>query len=238
MIPKVIHYCWFGRNPLPDSAQRCIASWKSFFPDYEVRRWDETNFEINSIPYISEAYNASKYAFVSDYARFVILYHYGGLYFDTDVEIIRPFRSILERGSFMGREAGTNGKVAPGLGLGFEPGNSLLYEIIQKYKTLHFLNNDGSLNQKTVVDYTTELLIDRGLIMDDTIQEIDSVTFYPTEYFCPMDSTTGIIRVTPNTVSIHHYDCSWLNHKTIKWKLHLLKNYVNRLLFKYNLKYR
>ena len=105
MLPKTIHYCWFGEAPLPKSAQKCIASWKKFFPDYEIKQWDESNYDVDKIPYISEAYKAKKYAFVSDYARFDILYHFGGIYFDTDVEVIRPFDDILDNSpNFMGCE--------------------------------------------------------------------------------------------------------------------------------------
>jgi len=102
MIPKIIHYCWFGRNPLPASALKCIYSWRKFLPNYEIKEWNEDNFDVNIIPYTREAYEAKKYAFVSDYARFYILYHYGGLYFDTDVEIIKPMDDIVERGNFYG----------------------------------------------------------------------------------------------------------------------------------------
>ncbi len=108
MIPKIIHYCWFGGNPLPDDAKNCIASWKKYFPDYEIKEWNESNFDLNCCPYVKEAYEAKKWAFVSDYARFWILYHHGGLYFDTDVEVIKPFDDILSRGGFMGQEAGAN----------------------------------------------------------------------------------------------------------------------------------
>ena len=235
MISKIIHYCWFGPNPLPKSALRCIDSWKRHFPEYEIRQWDETNFDVDAIPYSSQAYSKGKYAFVSDYARFWILYNHGGLYFDTDVEVIASFDKILSKGAFMGREAGTNGKVAPGLGLGVSLGHPLYKEILDAYSHFHFINADGSMNQKTVVNYTTEILVNRGLEIKDVEQEIDGITFYPARVFCPMDSTTGIVRISPETVSIHHYDCSWLDHGTFKWKLHLLKNFINRLLFKFHL---
>ena len=124
MIPKIIHYCWFGRGPLPELAQKCIASWKKYLPDYEIKEWNEDNFDVNIIPYTAEAYKAKKYAFVSDYARFWILYKFGGIYFDTDVEVIRPIDDIVERGNFMGFETdpsltnddASKASVAPGLG--------------------------------------------------------------------------------------------------------------------------
>ena len=138
MIPKVIHYCWFGGNPLPESAQKCIASWRKFLPDYEIKEWNESNFDVNAIPYTAQAYAAKKYAFVSDYARFSILYDNGGLYFDTDVEVIRPMDDIIENGPFMGFEIDASGidfkkAVAPGLGLGANPGLGLYKEILEHY---------------------------------------------------------------------------------------------------------
>lgn len=235
MIPKVIHYCWFGEKVLPDSAKKCIHSWRTFFPDYEIRKWDEGSFNINDIPYTSEAYLKQKYAFVSDYARYWILYHFGGIYFDTDVEVVRSFSDIINDGAFMGREAGTQGKVAPGLCMGIEPGHPIIAAILESYSKIHFINEDESLNMKTIVDYTTEILIEKGLVLEDRKQRIGGITIYPSEYFCPMDSTTGIIRMTPNTASIHHYDCSWLEHNTLKWHLHLLKNHLNRVLYRFHL---
>lgn len=119
MIPHVIHYCWFGGKPLPKSALKCISSWKKYFPDWEIKQWNEENFDINSIPYTREAAERGKWAFVSDYARFWILYHHGGVYFDTDVEVIRPMDDIIEGGAFMGFEKDCNSiGIAAGLGMG------------------------------------------------------------------------------------------------------------------------
>lgn len=216
MIPKIIHYCWFGRNPLPESAQKCIASWRKFFPDYEIVEWNEDNFDVRCIPYTAQAYDAKKYAFVSDYARFKILYEHGGIYFDTDVEVIRPFDDILARGAFMGyeidpKEGDITGYVAPGLGLGVNPGLGLYAELLEKYSTLQFINPDGSYNQKTIVEYTTELLKEKGLKHKAGIQEVAGVTIYPAEYFNPLDDATGRLHKTPNTHSIHWFSKTWLN---------------------------
>ena len=251
MIPHTIHYCWFGGRPLPESARKCIASWRKFLPDYEIREWNEQTFDVNLIPYTREAYAAGKYAFVSDYARFWILYHHGGLYFDTDVELIRPLDDILARGAFMGREAGAcisaicdasmleasaarqggaDLGVNPGLGLGVAPGRGLYREMLDLYAALRFRREDGTLNQKTIVAYTTEVLLRHGLSGDnDRPQHVAGVWVYPPDVFCPMDHTqANRLTLTPRTVSIHHYDCSWLDHRTFSFRLHLLKNWLAR----------
>lgn len=226
MIPKKIHYCWFGRNPLPESAVKCIDSWKKYLPDYEIIEWNEDNFDVNSIPYTKQAYEAKKYAFVSDYARFKVLYEHGGLYFDTDVEIIKSLDEIVSAGPFMGFEKnlhtqsdGKSAGVNPGLGLGAYPGMAIYAEVIDFYKDKDFILEEG-----TVVTYTTSILLRKGLIEKNMKQNIAGITIYPTDVFCPMDSTTGITIITSNTISIHHYTCSWLDHNSVSYRLHLLKN--------------
>ena len=212
-IPKIIHYCWFGRNPLPPLAIKCIESWKKYLPDYEIKEWNEDNFDVNIIPYTAEAYKAKKYAFVSDYARFLILYKYGGLYFDTDVEVIKPMDDIIQRGAFMGFEMDSKdnkyGSVAPGLGLGTLPYTNLYAELLKMYDGVHFNKEDGALNQKTIVEYTTEVLIAKGIENKKGIQFIEGVYIYPSEYFCPIDIVTKRLHITKNTRTIHHYAASW-----------------------------
>lgn len=215
MIPKKIHYCWFGRNPLPESAQKCIASWRKYLPDYEIIEWNEDNFDVNSIPYTAQAYTAKKYAFVSDYARFKILHEQGGLYFDTDVEVIRPMDDIIARGPFMGFEIDPSkklpyGAVAPGLGLGAYPAMSIYAQIIETYKNFQFMDENGKINQTTVVSYTTDILKTEGLSSKPGIQTLAGLTIYPKEYFNPLDDNTGRLRVTDNTRSIHWYSKTWL----------------------------
>lgn len=211
MIPKVIHYCWFGRNSLPPLAMKCINSWRRYLPDYEIKEWNENNFDVNIIPYTREAYEARKYAFVSDYARFWILYNYGGLYFDTDVEIIKPMDRIIANGPFMGCE--TNVSVAPGLGLGAVSGMAVYKMMLDLYQNMHFHNQDGSLNLETIVSYTTNLFEQYGFNVADKIQTIEGIVIYPKEYFCPIDYQTQKMVITDNTVSIHHYAASWFTWK-------------------------
>jgi hypothetical protein len=224
MIPKIIHYCWFGGKPLPDSALRCIESWKKFLPDYEIKRWDETNFNVHIIPYTAEAYMAKKYAFVSDYARFWILYREGGVYFDTDVELIKSPKGILYDGPFMGCQqphnplakpnaqgivTGEELEVNPGLGVATPPRHPLYKELLDSYQGLHFIHENGTLNLTTVVTYTTRVLCRHGLVNSPDIQNIEGIRVYPCDFFNPKSFRTGKITLTPRTVSIHHFAATW-----------------------------
>ena len=217
-IPKKIHYCWFGGNPLAETAEKCIESWKKFCPDYEIIRWDESNFNINSCDYVKEAYEAKKWAFVSDYARLKILYEHGGLYFDTDVELVKSLEDIVAKGSFMGREENVN--VNPGLGIGAYQNEEFYKELLDGYKQRHFVNGDGSYDLTTIVEYTTNYLIKYGLKNEQKIQTVRNIQIYPKEYFCPMDYQTGELIITDNTRSIHHFTASWYN-ETQKYALKL-----------------
>ena len=218
MIPKIIHYCWFGRNPLPPLAIKCIESWRKYLPDYEIKEWNEDNFDVNIIPYTAEAYAQKKYAFVSDYARFWILYKYGGIYFDTDVEVIRPLDDIIARGGFMGfetdyEEGSTPHEIStnPGLGLGVAPGLGLIKKMLDFYEIQHFKNEQNTRKQITVVYIATKILEENGLKQAPGIQEVQGVRIYPSEYFCPINVTTGKLHITKNTRSIHHYAASWVS---------------------------
>lgn len=229
-IPKVIHYCWFGRNPLPASAKKCIASWHKFFPNYEIKEWNEDNFDIHTIPYTQDAYDAKKYAFVSDYARFWILYHYGGIYFDTDVEVIHPMDDIIQKGPFMGFEVdpianNKNGAVAPGLGLGVNPGLGLYKELLDYYQSLKFETGTKSV---TVVKHTTQILLKHGLKQSSGIQIIDGIYIYPSEYFNPFDDGTGKLNITPNTRTIHWYSKTWIEHR-IRLRIPVTR-FIHRLI--------
>ena len=236
-IPKVIHYCWFGGNEFPDSAKKCLQSWKRFCPEYEIKEWNETNFDINCCEYVKEAYEQKKWAFVSDYARFWILYHEGGLYFDTDVEVINDIHEIVEKDAFMGCEA--NYKCAhglgvnPGLGLGANSGLGLYKELLEYYNKLHFSMTDGSV--LTVVDHTSQILKRHGWIGNGDIERIKGIYIYPPEYFCPLDYTTGKLNITDNTYSIHWYTASWQSkYCQLKTKMqHLLGEKATKKIIKF-----
>ncbi len=223
-IPKVIHYCWFGGNELPKTAQKCIDSWRRYLPDYEIKRWDESNFDVDIIPYTRDAYKAKKYAFVSDYARYWILYHHGGLYFDTDVEVIKHIDDIVAKGSWMGCESpchsGTTTKdstrapwgvpwVNPGLGLGMSKGLDIAKEILSIYETMKFTTPDHKAELENVVSVTTRILTIHGLNYTSEIQTVGDISIYPSDYFCPISTDDGKMRLTVNTRSIHWFDQSW-----------------------------
>lgn len=234
MVPKIIHYCWFGGKPLPNSARKCIASWRKFFPDYEIKEWNETNFDINCCEYIKEAYNQKKWAFVSDYARFWILYYYGGLYFDTDVEVIKDMTEIIQNGAFMGCEGSEIRNlcenVAPGLGLAANPGLELYKEILDYYSILHF-NSD---NIETVVEHVTKILKEKGFKGNGLIEDVAGIKVYPSEYFCPMNYQTGRLNITEKTHTIHWYTASWQTpYSRFKTKLqHMLGKRLTNIIIK------
>jgi hypothetical protein len=207
-IPKIIHYCWFGGKEKPESALKYIESWRKYFPDYEIREWNESNYDVFKAAYSGEAYLAGKYAFVSDYARFDILFHHGGIYFDIDVEVIRPFADILQNSAFAGMEGA--GRINPGLGIGAIKDFTLMGEIASYYSSLRFINKEGSCNLQTVVEYISFILKKKGLKNNDTIQNIQGLRIYPSEFFSPKSNVTGLLKITGNTRSIHHYNGSWV----------------------------
>lgn len=219
-IPKTIHYCWFGGNPLPELAKKCIASWRKFLPDFEIKEWNESNFDLSCCPYVREAYEAKKYAFVSDYTRFWILEKEGGLYFDVDVEVVKPLDEILQRGAFMGCEgtSPTERRVAlinPGLGMGMPRQLPFLQEILSEYHRRHFLHPDGSQNLTTIVETATQALLAHGLREELKVQRVADIWIYPPEYFCPINYYTGRRTFTLNTHTIHHYAASWVSGRTL-----------------------
>lgn len=217
---KILHYCWFGGNPLPESAVRYMETWKKFCPDYEIKRWDESNFDVNSVPFVKEAYAAKKWAFVSDYVRTYALYKEGGLYVDTDVEFIKGIDDLTGT-SFIGFESPE--WVAPGLILyAAQPNDPFFGELLRCYMTSEF--SIEALEKITSPKIFTKLLVEKGLRLDNTLQKIEGVTVYPMEYFQPMGMKWKKVHATENTRSIHHYDASWLDRHEKEY-LFFRKNY-------------
>lgn len=226
MIPKVIHYCWFGRNPIPAEYQKYIESWRKYLPDFEVKEWNEDNFDINCIPFIQEAYEVKKFAYVSDYARLKVLYENGGVYFDTDVEVIRPIDDLMERGPWMGIEKHTStpnnaDQVNVGLGFAVEPRNSIIKEVMEFYENTHYIFPDGHMEQIPIVPVVTDVLRKHGMPKHvDKPTDVAGITIYPWDYFCPQEFLSSKIERTPNTYTIHHYSATWMSRsdKFKMWK--------------------
>ena len=184
-MSKIIHYCWFGGSEKPPIVKKCIDSWKEYFPDFEIMEWNEQNFDIHNNRYVEEAYQSKKYAFVSDVARFYALEKFGGLYFDTDVEVIKDFAPLLDQEAFAGFE--TDEYINPGLVLWVkEKNNRLMKEMLNYYEGLSFIREDGSFNTTTICIYFTEILKQYGLIGNGKMQRCGNITIYPKEYFLPI----------------------------------------------------
>ncbi len=221
MIPKTIHYCWFGRNPKPALAEKCLKSWKKYCKDYEIIEWNEDNFSIQDAPlYVRQAYEAKKWAFVSDYVRLYAMVNYGGIYMDTDVEVIKPLDTFLHHQAFSGFEDGIY--VSTGI-MACEKGFPLYNEFLHYYDSICFINPDSSMNTLTNVKTVTDICQKKGLIQNNTYQEVEGLALYPNDYFSPKSFNDGIVRITGNTYSIHHYDASWLSkesqaNKKRRWK--------------------
>lgn len=210
MIPKVIHYIWLGGNPLPKIAEKCIESWKKFCPDYEIKRWDESNLDINKYQFTKDAYQTKKYAFVSDVFRTEILYNEGGIYLDIDVELIKSIDEILKDiDCVMGFE--TSNLLNPGLFIASKKENQDLKDILEVYKTIKFDVN--KLMELTVCEIYTKYYEQKGLLRENKTQEIESTKFYANEYFSPIDVITNKKKITENTYSIHWYNASWYTPK-------------------------
>ena len=190
MIPKKIHYCWFGNNPLPAVAKKCINSWKRYCPDYEIIEWNEKNFDISMNEYTKMCYREKKFAFLSDYARLIIIEREGGIYFDTDVEVIKSFDDLLECNAFFGFE--TEEYIASGLGFGSTANSDILRAMIRQYDQLL----DGKHGTIGCPILNTIPIIEMGFIPNGLQQKIEDVVIYPIDFFNPLDNATGIIMKT------------------------------------------
>lgn len=224
MIPKKIHYCWFGCNPLPKMAQKCIASWRKFLPDYEIKEWNESNFDLDMFPYVREAYDNRKFAFVTDVVRLYALYHEGGIYMDTDVEVLKSLDRFLFHTAFSGFESYVN--IPTGI-MASEKGGAFCKDNLDYYNGRHFVKQDGSFDMTTNVVTITNYMLPRGLKQDNTYQDFPNlVTFYPKDYFCPIDQVTKRLKLTENTYTIHHFSGSWTEHRRRSIIIKRIKRYL------------
>ena len=206
MIPKIIHYCWFGGNPLPELAKKCITSWKIYCPDYEIKEWNESNFDLNCCDYVREAYKSKKWAFVSDVARLHALVTEGGIYIDTDVEVIKSLDTLLQYSAVSGFESITS--ISTGL-MACEKDDPMFKEFLDGYKTAHFILPDGTLDKTTNVVRITNTCLKYGFVPNNKKQTINTFTILPKDYLCPKDLYTRKIDITENTLIIHHFNGSW-----------------------------
>lgn len=210
MIPKVIHYCWFGRGEKSKLTRQCIDSWQKHCPDYKIIEWNEDNFNIDMNEYTRMCYQSKKWAFLSDYVRLVVVYHNGGIYFDTDVEVIRSFDELLDSDAFFGFE--NNEYVATGLGFGSKKGHCSVYYMLEEYND--FL--DGKSEVTKCPQLNTAGLLKIGLVQNGKLQRLEYDTIiYPMDYFNPLDDATGKLHITEYTYSINHYGKSWMKKSTV-----------------------
>lgn len=208
-IPKIIHYCWFGGGEKPTIIKKCIRSWKKYCPEYKIIEWNESNFDIDSLLFCRQAYDAKKWAFITDYVRLKVLYDMGGIYMDTDVELLKPLDDYLQYDCFMGFQH--EKYVATGLIVGAKKHHEFIGENAEIYHQIEFINHEDSTKLVVCQEYTTSLLSKRGLVVPCTgeIQKIGDIYIFPPEYFCPYDHRTGITNITVNTTAIHHFASSW-----------------------------
>ena len=207
MIPKIIHYCWFGHGEMPELAQKCIASWYKYMPDWEYKLWNEENFDVNAVPYIKEAYEAKKYAFVSDYVRLWALEREGGIYFDTDVEVFKPFDELLCYKAFAGFEGSKHLPVGTCV-LATEAHGEWVREQLEAYRNRHFVTADGSFDMTTNVQFITAIMSKNGFVQDGKEQYYKDLHVFPVDFFSPRHTTGEYIR-TDNTYCEHLGLGSW-----------------------------
>lgn len=222
MIPKTIHYCWFGGNPMPKCFLENIDTWKKYCPDYEIKQWNETNYDISKNRYMLQAYENKKWGFVPDYARLDIVSTQGGIYLDTDVKMVRSFDPLLQFGMFCGFESTT--RVNFGQGFGAVKGHSVIERMRKEYEKIDFLNPDGTMNMDPSPVYQTRTLEKMGLVINGKLQQIGDMIVFPPEYFSPLNEF-GYGLPTKNTFSIHQYDGSWYDEGQREIKERVIRNY-------------
>ena len=217
MIPKIIHYCWFGRGTMPELAVKCIESWRKYLPEYELHLWNEDNFDINYNKFVKEAYHNKKYAFVTDVVRLYALYNYGGIYMDTDVEVLKPLDEFLKYPAFSGFEV--EEAIPTGI-MGAEKGSTWAKRELEYYDNISFIRSNGAFNTKPNVQIITEHAMAHGLIPNGKFQIVnDEIAIFPKDYFCPKSYVDGRINLTENSYTIHHFAGSWNNEDKLSVNL-------------------
>ncbi|MBZ5961160.1 glycosyl transferase [Leuconostoc gelidum subsp. gasicomitatum] len=228
MIPKKIHYVWFGKQEKNDEVKRCIDSWKKNLSNYEIIEWNESNFDSSLSPFVAEALNAKMYAFASDFVRLWAVYNYGGVYLDTDVEVIKPYDDLLEDKAFFGTEEIDS--INTGLSFGAEKKSEIVKDLMDLYIDRKFVEADGSFNLKTTNIIVTEYFVRNGYKLTSKIQNIKGAIIYPRQYFSPIKWWNGTKSIEPITYSIHWYSASWLNEasksKYLNGVTTILKHYI------------
>jgi mannosyltransferase OCH1-like enzyme len=210
MIEKTIHYCWFGNGQLDEKSKKCIESWKIFCPEYKIVEWNESNFNIHMNPFVEEAYQKKKWAFITDYVRLYVLYNYGGIYMDTDVELLKNIDCFLNHKAFSGFE---NNMLIPTGIMASEKNNEWIKYLLSYYDNKHFINTDNSLNTQPNTGIITNMTLEKyNLVLNNEFQILNNeVAIYPHEYFCPKSHITNDINITENTYCIHHFNGSWIS---------------------------
>ncbi len=220
MIPKVIHYCWFGENKISDEFLKYIDSWKKYCPDYEIKQWNESNYDVNKINFIKQAYDNKKYAFVSDYARVDIVNKYGGIYLDTDVELIKNLDELLKYKAYFGVEMYLNEYyVQLGIGFGSEKNNPLLEDIMKYYEKRNFIKDDGSLDCTPIPIIVNKIIKNKYSLdcIENKITYLDDFVIFPKEYFGCKDMLSNKVDTTSNSYSIHHYSATWKDKSSLTY---------------------
>lgn len=230
MIPRIIHYCWFGRGEMPQLVKDCLASWHKYMPDWDYMLWNEDNFDVETSPYTKEAYDAGKYAFVSDYVRLVALKQFGGLYMDVDFEVYKGFDDLLVNNAFAGFEGSKTNPVMMGVAASV-PNGLWVSEQLDSYQGRHFQFADGTLDMTTNVRFITDNMIKNGFLPNGKEQYYKDLHVYPVTYFCPR-MTTGEYKRTPDTYCEHKGLCSWDDHKKKPFVLRLAGPRLSVLLIK------
>ncbi|MDE6946188.1 MAG: hypothetical protein K2P14_03275 [Anaeroplasmataceae bacterium] len=221
MIPKIIHYCWFGRKQKSELVKMCINSWRTFCPEYKILEWNEDNFDLTFNCFIQEAYAAEKWAFVTDFVRLHVLYEYGGIYMDTDTELIKNLDLFLQDNAFIGYE--TAKTISTSL-IGAMKGNVWIRHCMSYYEERHFFLSDGHINDITNVEIiTAEITVFYNINLDGKLRHLEDITLYPKRFFCPKNALSGRIDIMPDTYAIHHFDGSWLSSEEKEKKKRLEK---------------